>query len=193
MRGLALCVVAGVLLAACQTTRYEGDESSPYYAPPVGSHVVLHREITIPPEEVSVMLQNGRIVRPSEVNTYYPHCKFEVRRRLGVAQIVRPDDFIVTRVVRDLLHSVDAGTSMQARVSVGIGIGVSAGGGENGDGPSVQTYATRMDLHSSTQPEVFRLTCGQWGYPYEGEHVSVNGMRQALGDVVTLRLPPPRR
>jgi hypothetical protein len=47
-----------------------------------------------------------------------------------------------------------------------------------------------MDLHSDTQPDVFRLTCGQWGYPYDGKHVSVDEMRRALGDVITLHLPP---
>lgn len=193
MHRLALPLVVGLALAACQTTRYEGDESSPYYAPPVGTRVILNRAITIPPEQVSVMLQNGRIVPPGEINTYYPHCKFEVRRRLDVPQTVKPDEFVVTRVERNLLHSVEAGTTLHTRASVGIGIGIGVGGGVNGDGPSVQTYATRMDLRSDTQPDVFRLTCGQWGYPYDGEHVSVNGMRKALGDVITLRLPPPHR
>lgn len=193
MRRLTLSLVLGLVLAACQTTRYEGDESSPHYAPPVGSRVVLNREVTIPPDQVSVMLQNGQIVRSGEINTYYPHCKFEVRRRLDTAQTVAPDEFLVTRVERNLLHSVDAGTALHARVSVGIGIGIGVGGGVNGNGPSVQTYATRMDLRSDRQPDVFRLTCGQWGYPYDGEHVSANGMRKALGDVLTLRLPPPQR
>lgn len=193
MRRLTLSLVPVLVLAACQTTRYDGDESSPHYAPPTGSRVVLNREITIPFDQVSVMLQNGQIVRPGEVNTYYPHCKFEVRQRLDIAQTVKPDEFVVTRVTRDLLHSVDAGSVLHARVSVGIGIGIGVGGSGGGmDGPSVQTFATRMDLHSDTQPDVFRLTCGQWGYPNDGEHVSVNGMRKALGDVLTLRLPAPR-
>lgn len=190
MRRLPLALVLGLVLAACQTSRYEGDESSPYYAPPVGTRVILNREITIPPDQVSVMLQGGQIVRPGEVNTYYPHCKFEVRRRLDVAQTIKPGEFVVTAVRRNLLHSVDSGTQLYARASVGIGMGISVGGGVNGDGPSVQTYATRMDLHSDTQPDVFRLTCGQWGYPYDGKHVSVDEMRRALGDVITLHLPP---
>lgn len=192
MRRLTLILAFGLALGACQTARYEGDVSSPYYAPPAGTRVILNREITIPSEQVSVMLQNGEIVRAGEINTYHPHCKFEVRRRLEVAQAVKPDDFLVTRVERSLLHSVDAGAVLHARVSVGIGIGIGVGGGVNGDGPSVQTYATRMNLHSDRQPDVLRLTCGQWGYPYDGEHVSVNGMRKALGDVITLKLPAPK-
>lgn len=193
MRRLVFGSVLVLTLVACQTTRYDGDESSPHFAPPAGTRVMLNRELTIPPEQVSVMLQNGQVVRPAEVNTYYPHCKFEVRRRLDVPQTVKPGEFLVTRVERNLLHGVDAGTARYARVSVGIGIGINMGGGVSGDGPSVQTYATRMNLRSDTQPDVFRLTCGQWGYPYDGEHVSINGMRRALGDIITLRLPPVQR
>lgn len=193
MRRLVLSLGFGLVLAACQTTRYDGDESSPHFAPPVGTRVVLNRELTIPPEQVGVMIQYGQVIRAAEVNTYYPHCKLEVRRRLDVPQPVRPGEFVVTRVERNLLHGVDAGAARYARVSVGIGIGIGMGGGVSGDGPSVQTYATRMNLRSDTQPDVFRLTCGQWGYPYDGEHVSIEAMRRALGDIITLHLPPAPR
>ena len=190
MRQALLSVALTVTVAACSTASYRGDESSPWYVPPVGAHVVLNREITIPPDSVSVMLQDGRITRAGDVNNYRPHCKFEVRRRLEVAQSVAPDDFLVTHVERNLLQSVDAAPKRPVSATP-VALRVASDGGEEGDGASLQTYATRMTLRSDKQPGVLRLTCGQWAYPPEGEHLSIDDIRRALGEVLTLRIPKP--
>lgn len=174
-------------LTACQTT-YDGNEDSPYYVVPPGSRLVLNQTLTIPAEQVAVWLQDGQVIAPNDTRTYYPHCKLESRRRLPTAQVIEPDEFIVTRVTRSLMHSVripDASDGLLAAVGFGINIGNS--------GPSVQTFATRMDLGSDRQPDVMRLTCGQWGYPYDGRHVTIDEIRRALGEVFALRLVERRR
>jgi hypothetical protein len=74
-------------------------------------------------------------------------------------------------------------------VSIGIGINI----GSRGDGASLQTYSTRMTLRSARQPEVFRLSCGQAALPHEGQHVSINEMRKALGGIFTLDLAKKNR
>ena len=179
-----LLLAGAFALAACQTS-YEGNEDSPYYVVPPGTPLLLKQPLTIPPEQVSVWLQDGRVVDANDARMYYPHCKFEVRERMPTAQTVAPDEFIVTRVTRSLMHSVRApepSARMVARVGVGVGINMGA------DGPSVQTFATRMNLGSGRQPNVMRLTCGHWDYPYDGRHLTINEIRHALGDVFDLRL-----
>lgn len=183
----SLLVLAAVALAACQTT-YEGNEDSPYYVVPPGTPLVLKRPLAIPPEQVSVWLQDGRVIDANDARVYYPHCKLEVRERMPTAQTVAPDEFIITRVTQSLMHSVRApepSARMVARVGVGINMGV--------DGPSVQTFATRMNLGSGRQPHVMRLTCGHWDYPYDGRHLTISEIRHALGDVFDLRLAQPGR
>ena len=182
-------IVAAIVLIAAGCQSYQGDEASPYYTVPVGSTLILTRPITIPPDQVGALLQYGQIAPWPQINAYRPHCKFEVRNRVPNAQTVTPDEFLITRVSRALLPSVSNGSVLYARASVGIGIGIGIDG-VAGDGPSVQTFATRMDLGSSRQPNVFRLTCGQWGYPYDGQYLSIDEIRAALGNVFRLQIPP---
>jgi len=60
--------------------------------------------------------------------------------------------------------------------------------GTERDGGGIQVYVTRLSLKSEKQPEVFRLSCGQWGYPPQLEHVTIGEMRKALGEILTLTL-----
>jgi hypothetical protein len=180
----AVIPLLAALLVACQTSAYEGNENSPFYSVPAGSTLTLTRSLTIPAEQVAVFLQGGEVVASGGINQYYPHCKFELQRRLDKAQTVQPDSFEITKVVQEIGHSVALDGLQLAGVSVGIGINI----GSRGDGASLQTWSTRMTLRSTRQPGVFRLSCGQTALPHEGQHVSINEMRKALGGVFTLEL-----
>lgn len=177
-----LLLTATLALAACQT-HYDGNEDSPYYTVVPGARLVLNQTLTVPAEQVAVWLQDGRVIAANDARVYYPHCKFELRRRLPTAQTVAPDEFIVTRVTRALMHSVQAPTTERWLAAIGFGLNIGR------DGPSVQTFATRLDLGSARQPDVMRLTCGQWGYPNEGQHLTVRDIRRAVGEILTLHLP----
>lgn len=185
MRQLILLSVVG-FLAACQTAAYEGNENSPFYPVPTGSTLTLTRSVTIPADQVAVYLQGGEVVPAGRINQYYPHCKFELIHRRDTGQTVRPDDFEIIKVVRETGHSVALAGLQLAQMSVGIGINV----GMDRDGSSLQTYSTRLMLRSARQPEVFRLSCGQAALPHEGQHVSINEMRKALGNLFRLELAP---
>ena len=54
-----IIVLVVTVLAACQTTAYEGNENSPYYKVPIGSKLILHQEIEIPPHLAGIYLQAG--------------------------------------------------------------------------------------------------------------------------------------
>ena len=178
----AVISMLAALLVACQTSAYEGNENSPFYLVPAGSTLTLTRSLTIPANQVAVFLQGGEVVASGGINQYYPHCKFELQRRLDKAQTVQPDSFEITKVVQEIGHSVERDRLQLAGVSIGIGINI----GSRGDGASLQTWSTRMTLRSARQPGVFRLSCGQTALPHEGQHVSINEMRKALGNVLTL-------
>lgn len=182
MKSITIPMLA-MLLVGCQIPSYEGNEKSPFYLVPVGSTLKLTRDLAIPAEQVAVYLQGGEVIPSERINQYYPHCKFELLRRLDTPQAVQPDSFEIIKVVQEIGHSVALDGRQLARVSVGIGVHV---GMKGGDGASLQTYITRLVLRSTRQPEVFRLSCGQAALPHEGEHVSINEMRKALGNVFTL-------
>jgi len=185
MRQLILLSVVA-FLAACQTVAYEGNENSPYYLIPTGSTLTLTRTVTIPAEQVAVYLQGGEVVPAGQINQYYPHCKFELIHRRDTGQTVQPDDFEIIKVVQEIDHSAALDGLQLAQMSAGIGINV----GMDSGGASQQTYSTRLMLRSAKQPDVYLLTCGQWAYPSEGQHVSIMEIRKVLGKIFTLQLAP---
>ncbi len=173
-----------LLISACQTAGYQGDENSPYYLVPAGSRLVLNRAITVPENDVGVYIQNGEVARSFwGVKSHYPHCALDLRRRLDTAQTVQPDEFTITRVTQETVYSVHADFTRLARLPF-----VHVADTDQGDGASYEIYATIMTLRSERQPDVLRLTCAQWQYPPLQRHVTINEMRKTLGDLFTLRL-----
>jgi len=169
-------LLAAVLLIACDNSQALRDENSQFFSVPLGSTFTLNREITIQPDQTSVYLQNGKIELVGNVDFYRPHCKFELFTISEQARIVKPDTFVVTRIV-DRREDV----STQWPLYAGLGLA-------RGDGPIHLTFSTTMYLESRIQPDVFRMNCKQWDWPSIGDFLSINQMRQALGDYFTLKL-----
>jgi hypothetical protein len=169
----ALCTTG--LLAACESQPIK-DENSQFYSVPLGSRFTLNNEITIPPDNTSVFLQFGKTLASKEVDFYKPHCKFELFTISTEARVVKPDAFVVIRIV-DQREDVSITLPTYAGLSMSYG-----------DGPLHLTYSTAMYLESKIQPDVFRMDCKRWDDPAIGEYLSINEMRQALGDVFTLSL-----
>lgn len=147
-----------------------------FFSVPLGSTFTLHREITIPPDQTSVYLQNGTLGASRDVDFYKPNCKFELFTISVEARRVKPDTFVVIRIV-DQREDV----SLTWPTYAGLGMA-------SGDGPIHLTFSTTMYLESNIQPDVFRMNCKRWDHPAIGEFVSINEMRQALGDYFTLEL-----
>lgn len=173
---LSIGFLASALLTACGSSQAVRDENSQFYSVPLGSTFTLNREITIQPDQTSVYLQNGKIEPVSNVDFYRPNCKFELYTISEQARIVKPDTFVVTRIV-------DQREDVSTKWPVYAGLGMAYG-----DGPIHLTFSTTMYLESRIQPDVFRMNCKQWDWPATGEFLSINQMRQALGDYFTLTL-----
>jgi hypothetical protein len=173
-----MAVLAVLSLTACDSRQMVKDEDSPFYSVPAGSRLILNREITIQPDNTSVYLQNGSPGADSDVDFYKPHCVFELFSISDRARVVKPDTFMITKIID---QSEDVATSWPTYASMGIGIVF-------GDGPAHLTFSTTMYLESKIQPDVYRMTCKRWDWPNIGEYLSINEMRQALGDTFTLIL-----
>ena len=173
---LSIGLLAVALLTACGSSQALRDENSQFFSVPPGSTFTLNREITIQPDQTSVYLQNGKIELVSNVDFYRPHCKFELFTISEQSRLVKPDTFVVTRIV-------DQREDVSTKWPLYAGLGMA-----RGDGPVHLTFSTTMYLESSIQPDVFRMNCKQWDWPSIGEFLSINQMRQALGDYFTLKL-----
>jgi hypothetical protein len=175
---LSIVAFAAVSLTACDNSQMVKDEDSQFYSISVGSTFTLNREITIQPDNTSVYLQFGKLELSKNVDFYKPHCVFELYTISEKARVVRPDTFVITKIID---QREDVSLSRPTYAGLGIGIGY-------GDGPVHLTFATTMYLESKIQPDVYRMTCKRWDWPSIGEYLSINEMRQALGDYFTLKL-----
>ena len=169
-----LGLFALLVLCACQTTPLPREES-PYHTVPVGSLLTLHKDLTIPAERASVYIQGDPMATWQGVNSYHPHCLFEVYKVKDTPQHVKAGTFTIRKVRQQDLSGIRPGMQY-ARLFAG------------GD-PSFLIYATIMDLESIEQPEVFRLTCQHWEIPPQApRHLTIRQIRTALGELFTLKL-----
>lgn len=174
-------------LAGCYTpARYAGDENSPYYVVPAGSHVALNQALTVPPEEAGVFVQNGEARLRGQVSFYDPYCRLELKTVRGAPRTVAPDDMIVRRSVQQTLRTF---AGVPGQQYAGASMLTTAANGRDDASLTILTYATRMYLDSQKQPEVDRLICARTGYRGEVRHLSIAEMRRALGNIAALQLP----
>jgi hypothetical protein len=166
-----------LMVGGCQLASVSENVDSPYYPPPVGSRLILKKDLTIPVGSARVALQGGKEMKPSAVNQYHPHCLLEVNAALAATQTVKADEFLVTHVTTNW-HQVKA---RHGFVKVGLNLAGTF---------SWNNYLTVMTLSSAKQPNVRSLTCQQWDNPSGGTQVSIQQMRAALGEFFSLELPP---
>jgi len=163
------------LLAACQSTMY--NEASPYFDIPLNSKLTLKQTLEIPPHQVGVYMQDGKVLRSALIDKYYANCRLEVSDLRSTAQKVAPDTFSVYRIRYDEDYSA---RNMRFAAADGY---VFADGGA-----SPQSYATLIYLRSAKQPNVVRMACQHWEDPEDAQHLSIRQMRKAMGDIFTLQL-----
>lgn len=164
-----------ILLTAMAATGCQGGGARE--SAPLPASLDLHQALTIPAERTAVFMQAGRVQSFSELNAYAPHCKFELRALSSNTRTVAPERFTIVRV-RDEINVAALAAPLH----------VAALWLASTEQPTYWVYATAMDLHSASQPEVFRLTCQHWepGDASFPRHLTVGEMRDALGAVASL-------
>ncbi len=158
-------------LMACESLLVDG---SPFAEVPLNSRLVLKQELEIPSGQVAVFLQDGKIVTAAAVRVRQPNCKFEIRTIEDRVRKVMPDEFRIIRYFLDR-NFVSSGKIMVASVGMVISSAASA---------TAEVYTTEMFLHSDMQPDVLRLSCEHWEDPADGEYLTLDQIKQALGQVI---------
>lgn len=164
------------LLLGCQM-EVARDIDSPYYLLPPGSALVLKRPLEIPGGEASVYIQDGEPTSYWSVDKYQGHCKFEMWSIVERDRTIKPDRFIVEKVGRDREY-VD---SQPRRLLASA---------DDDGGPYVEIGMVLMYLHSSSQPDVYRLTCQRWDDFVDPVPMSIRDIRRTVRPLFTLELPP---
>lgn len=177
-------LATSLLLTACANQAIN-DVNSPHFVLPTQSTLTLNRRIDIPPNQLSVSIQNGSVYPSGAVNEYAPNCSLRVKHLKDTAQVVEPGTFDIVSVSRqvDIIPiSGFAGVRL-----AGPAIVLASGGAD--DGPSDELYKTIMTLKSSSNPEASKLVCQQLDDPGLGQHVTFEEMQVTLRPVADLELP----
>ena len=176
-------VLTVLLLAACGPLVIRDDARKEYV--PLSSAVLeLHRDVIFPPERTRVYFQDGQV--QAGINEFLPHCELTVRNLVDQPQTVKPDRFLVTRVLAD---TVQVATGGNVVIAVNVDIQLSGGGDSGGDGEGRQMKTYIFKLHSDRQPDVLSLVCGgAFDIPAQAVRPSLQQIEHALGGYATLLL-----
>lgn len=171
------------VLSACQTYSTTVDKDSPSYTPPVGSIIELNQPISVYPGYSRSFIQFGIAVKSREVNQRYPWCQFrlyEPPEALETERSIQPDDFLVTQSNRRF-EIVASRPQLLATSILWLNM--------LDDAPSDQNLSSIMKIQSEKQPRVVEFKCSILTEPQIYNHVTINEMQQALGEVVTIHIP----
>lgn len=170
-----------VLFAACSLP-VANDPNSPYAKTPLGSTLELNQTIEIQPGSTRVFIQNGQLTKG--FNRYATNCNIEVRKiEYNTTQTIATGSYEVVRVQSTYDENVKtiSPTRLAALGSLRLADSVDRG--------STMVYAGYHLYLAGADPNVMRLSCrGAFADPSEALPPSITEIRQALGDIITLRL-----
>ncbi len=189
-----LWLVLPMFLAACQSAGIgsQPDENSTDYLVPVGTALVLQQPLQVPAWQDQVYFQEGRIKHWGGVNAYLPYCTLKLSAKKDTERRIQRDTFMVNKSYTELFFKEVRAPEPPSGIQLTAAQwqpGMQADF-ETRNGTEYKTVAAIMELSSSNQPDVTQMLCADWGLPQERPHITVSKIRRALGDVISLRLPP---
>ncbi len=172
----ALTLAAALVLGACQSTG--GGRDSHYWTLPEGSALELTRELQVTSGWARVTLQHGQVVHPNAIDRGEPSCE------LRVGQAATREAPITVAADRFALGPVNRRyASASARAALASLIFI------EDERDDRRTFQTNLPLSSPRQPLVRYMTCEITGDPRWLRHLSLEQIRETLGEVFALRLP----
>lgn len=161
-------------LTACSAPPVK-DPDSFLYSVPVGSKLILNKEITIPANLARRYFQNGRAIQKNELNIYYPHCSILMNTLVDYERVIKSTVFNIYKVE-------DQRDYAQRRVYVASSFL------SNMDGPTIIGYASLYYLRSPDEPDVRSLECVRWDDPVHIQFLSINEVKKTLGVYFSLEI-----
>ena len=155
---------------------------------PIGTTLRLTHMLDIPADRSFIYIAHGKVAplkNYNTVNIYQPYCTFHLHDESLQARQIIPDQFEVTKIVeweRDF-GRLDNKKNAYATNRAGRFIKTTIAGD---GGPSIVMYATILSLRSTKQPEVKEIVCGHWNDPAEVEPITLQEMKSALGELITI-------
>ena len=187
---VAICA----LMAACQPAFINGkpNENSPYFEVPAGSTFVLRRQAAVPAHAKRLYFQDGRSPAWQAVDKYRAYCVLQVEGVQERDQTIEPDEFVVTKVsTQSFFQLIRAPKTTPPLRMAAAGDAVRmADSVESSDRDSYQVVGWVMGLGSARQPQVQLIACAAWGLPQSGTYITVQKIRQALGESFDLNIAP---
>lgn len=174
------CLVLMLSISGCKVNDTK-DETSPFYAVPEGSTLLLNQSLTIDGDQVATYVQDGKVMAEREVDKFRPNCKFEIYTISELQRTVAADSFEITKVVDEIETSLlESWPLLAARDGFSV-VGML-------DRSYMFNYATMMYLHSASQKDVYRMTCQHWEDVMRDRYLTISQMRQAMGEVFSLQI-----
>ena len=171
---ISLMLGSWLTLTACSSAPVK-DPDSYLYSVPVGSKLILNKEITIPANLARRYFQNGRAVLKNEINIYYPHCSLLMNPLVNYERVIKPTVFEIYKVVDDEDY-VQLPVYLASRFL------------SNVDGSTIMAYASLYYLRSTDDSDVRSLECAQWDDPVNVEYLSINQVKKSLGGYFSLQI-----
>jgi hypothetical protein len=170
-----------VFLSACQTLDYPDSFDSPGSKIPVGSQIELLQPLTFQRGYSRSFIQFGIPITFNQLEERLPYCQFyryEPPEDLQTVRRIEPDVFTVTRSYQ--------GQDFAKWKSPVLAQVMPLPGFMNDAGPSDMTLSSILKLESKKQPEIVELKCAVFAEPFKRNYVSVNEIRNTLGNVASI-------
>lgn len=172
-----------IFLAGCQANAGNIDPLPAYTMIKPGAQLILNKPLIIPANKARVYLQGGVTVHENSVDRYYANCSLEVRTIQTSPQQIKADTFSIQKVSRDEEASYSKLIYASSRRLTGRLA-------SDDDGPvSHENWVTHFYLRSTSQPDVFRLSCAHWEDPadFRPRHLSITEIKKAVGDYFSFK------
>jgi len=169
-------VLAGfILLTACQQNPVRF-EDSPYALFPAGTVLTQHKDLTLPANSFSVVVQNGIIVRPDNLDWYQTNCTLRSENRTATSRTLKPGDY---QIISSERHNEE--TMLPVRMA-GLGL-------IRVEGDSSKIIILSLKLKSELNPFIVRMTCRDWGEYFDDKYLTLSQVRAALQPLFSIKLP----
>lgn len=172
MKQLKLILLALMIfnLTHCRVVK---DQESTQFTYPETTKLVLTQDIPVPPTEVEVVFQFGKIAH--KVKRYQPFCELTVRHKNDrETQQIPQGEYAVVRVVRE--SSVAAMENIQLASNSNFQLASAAGD---------EFFSTVFFLAKDTP--LRSLNCRQMDSVNLGEHLKLSEIRDALGEFIKIQ------
>ena len=165
-----LCIVMCFLLFSCNGMYLQPTTNSSYTQFNHKTWIEIKNPLQVSPENARVYLQNGKQIKPSELDFYQVNCEIEVQNVLDSKQTVFPGRYEIKTISIDESSVVFMENAKLQIVSLA-----------NSFLMEIKKY-WKFSLQSTTHPEVINMFCrGVQDMPFTAQLPTLEEIKQAVG------------